>query len=194
MAKQLSWYITRSADIVAWLLAIGAVLIGLFASTRILGAKPGAPWLIDLHRMFSVLTVAFTAVHIAAIVADNFVQFGLADVSISMASQWRPGGVAWGIVAAYLLVTVEVSSRIKRRLPDRLRRTLHLASVPLVTFASVHAWQAGSDTRSPLVIGPAVALIVTAVGLLYWRVRHGRVGAATLIAESRGAESDSVRR
>ncbi|MFT5531676.1 MAG: sulfoxide reductase heme-binding subunit YedZ [Candidatus Poriferisodalaceae bacterium] len=170
------------------------MLIGLFASTRILGAKPGARWLIDLYRMFSVLTVAFTAVHIAAIVADNFVQFGLADVSISMDSQWRPGGVAWGIVAAYLLATVEVSSRIKRRLPDRLRRTLHLASVPLVTFASVHAWQSGSDTRSPLVIGPAVALIVTAVGLLYWRVRHGRVGAATLIAESRGAESDSVRR
>jgi DMSO/TMAO reductase YedYZ heme-binding membrane subunit len=188
---QLSWYVTRSAGVVAWTLAMASVVFGLLASTRILGSRPRAPWLIDLHRMLSVLTVVFTAVHIAAIVADNFVQFGLADIAVPMASAWRPGAVAWGIVATYLLVAVELSSRVRHHLPEWLWRTIHLTSLPLVVFASLHAWWAGSDTRNPLLVGPAVALIVAATGMLWWKVRHGRVAAAALVAESRAGRSET---
>ena len=49
-ATKVWWYVSRASGVVAWLLAAMAVLWGLALSTRALGAKPRAPWLLDLHR------------------------------------------------------------------------------------------------------------------------------------------------
>ena len=61
---------------------------------RALGDKPKAPWLLDLHRHLGGLTVLFTGLHMAALVADSYAQFGLADLLVPFASEWRPGAVA----------------------------------------------------------------------------------------------------
>ncbi|MSW45983.1 MAG: ferredoxin-NADPH reductase, partial [Actinobacteria bacterium] len=44
------WYVSRSAGIVGWALCAASVLWGMALSTRALGRKPSAPWLLDLHR------------------------------------------------------------------------------------------------------------------------------------------------
>jgi hypothetical protein len=56
------------------------------------------------------LGVVFTAVHVAAIVADSYVHFGLVDVLVPLAATWHPLAVAWGIVGLYLLLAVEITS------------------------------------------------------------------------------------
>jgi DMSO/TMAO reductase YedYZ heme-binding membrane subunit len=68
-----------------------------------------------------------------------------------MASTFRPGAVAWGIVATYLLVAVQVTSWLMRRLPRRLWHAVHLSSFGLFAMATVHGFQSGADRGTLLV-------------------------------------------
>lgn len=145
------WYVSRSAGIVGWALCAASVLWGLALATRALGRKPSAPWLLDLHRFLGGLAVVFVAVHMVSLMLDPFVRFTVGDLLVPFASvQYEPGAVAWGIVAFYLLVAVEVTSLLKRRIPARLWRGVHLSSYVLYAFATVHLLTAGSDRFNPL--------------------------------------------
>ena len=61
-------------------------------------------WVLDLHRFLGGLATVFVCVHVAAVVFDSYVAFGLADVLVPLASSWHPVAVAWGVVALYLLL------------------------------------------------------------------------------------------
>lgn len=125
--------------------------------------------------------MTFTAVHVVAVLSDTFVAFALADVLVPMRSAWRPGAIAWGVVAMYLLVAVDLSSRLRRYVPDRAWRSVHTAGFGLFVSATVHAGQAGTDATNPVALGLAASLIVTILGLSYWRIRYRRVPGRELV-------------
>jgi DMSO/TMAO reductase YedYZ heme-binding membrane subunit len=133
-----------------------------------LGHKVRPPWLLAVHRFLGGASVAFVAMHIVGVVADSYVHFGWADVLVPMASHWRPGAVAWGIVALYLLVAVEGTSLAMKRLPKRLWRGVHLTSFVLYAMTDVHAVLAGHDARHMLyrAIGLTAIPIVTLLVLM----------------------------
>src|SRR5204862_328066 len=79
------------------------VLWGLVLSTKLLGKRPRANWVLDLHRFLGGAAVVFTGIHVASIVLDSYVHFGLVDVLVPLASSSHPVAVAWGIVALYLV-------------------------------------------------------------------------------------------
>jgi predicted ferric reductase len=161
----LTWTAARAGGIVAWALAAASILWGLAISTRATGPRPGRPWLYDLHRFLGGLAVVFTAVHVGAVLLDGFTPFGLADVLVPFAASWHPTAVAWGIVAFYLLLAVELTSLIRTRIPARLWRGVHLASFVLFVTSTIHALTAGTDRGSTLLVAPMVAT-VAAVGVL----------------------------
>jgi hypothetical protein len=169
MNEQLWWYAARASGLVAWGLATLAVVWGLALSTRLLGKRLAPAWLLDLHRFLGGLTTVFVVVHIGALVADSYAHFGLAEVFVPLASSWKPGPVAWGIVAFYLLVAVEVTSLARRRLPARLWRLVHIASLPLWVISTLHLLTAGTDAANPLV--QWAALLSTAAVLFTTLVR-----------------------
>ena len=144
------WYLSRATGLVAWGLAVASILFGLALASRALGPRPKAPWLLALHRWLGGLTVLFTGVHIAAVVADSFVHFGVADVLVPFASSWKPVQVAWGIVAAWLLVAIELTSLQMRRLSKRTWHAIHLTSYLVAVLATVHGLTAGTDTTNPV--------------------------------------------
>src|SRR2546426_114733 len=90
MSAQLPWYVARASGIVAWALLAGSVLWGLSMTTRTFQRRVRRPWLLDLHRFLGGLAVIFTLVHVAAIVGDTYVHFGLAEVLVPLASKWHP--------------------------------------------------------------------------------------------------------
>lgn len=139
------WYVARASGIVAWALVATSVLWGQALATRALGQRPKAPWLLDLHRFLGALSVVFTVVHLGGLVADSYVHFGLADLFVPMASGWRPGGVAWGIVSLYMLLAIQITSLLMRRLPKRWWKLVHRSSFGLFVFSTVHLFTAGSD-------------------------------------------------
>ena len=106
-------------------------------------------WRIDLHRCLSMLSIVFLGVHMAALVPDNFVYFAWAEIFVPFASEWRPGSVAWGVVAFWLLVAVEITSLLRGRIPNRLWRSIHFLSFAVWIGATIHLFYAGTDAEHP---------------------------------------------
>jgi len=167
---QIWWYLTRSSGFIAWGLSILAIMLGLALATRALGPNPRPAWLLDLHRFVGGLTVLFLAVHLGSLVADSFVHFGVADLLVPFASSWKSGAVAWGVLAFWFLIAVELSSLMMRRLPRRTWRTIHLTSYLAAVMATVHAFTAGTDADNPLVIWSVVASVSMATFFLVFRL------------------------
>jgi hypothetical protein len=168
--SQLTWYVARSAGIVAWALLSASVLWGLVMTTRVARGRVRAAWLLDLHRYLGGLATIFVGVHVVAIVADSYVHFGVASVLLPFASTWRPTAVAWGVVAAYVLLAVELTSLVRARLPKPVWRAVHFASFPLFVLATVHGLTAGTDAHSILFRWVAVVAIAAVAALTAVRV------------------------
>jgi len=174
MKDQLWWYTARSGGFVAWGLLAASVLWGLSISTKALGTRARPNWLLDLHRFLGGFAVVFTAIHVLAIMADSYVHFGLSDVLVPFASAWSPNAVAWGIVAMYLLIAIEVSSLLRRRIPKRAWRAIHFASFPLYVFSTLHAFMAGTDSSGTVFTAVAVVVSLAIVILTIRRVNQAR--------------------
>lgn len=179
-ATKVWWYVSRSTGIVAWALLALAVLWGLALSTRALGRKTPAPWLLDVHRFMGGLAVLFTIIHFVTLSFDPYLtstyDYTIVQAFVPFASQWKPGALAWGIVAFYLLLAVELTSLVKNRLPQKFWRGVHLASYPLYAMATIHLLAAGSDNQNPLLRWSVLATVGAVVFFTVYRmVGPGRV-------------------
>lgn len=180
MTQKLVWYTIRASGIVTWGLATASVLWGLLLSSRP-SRRPRPAWVLDLHRFIAGLSCAFLSVHVGALLLDSYVGFSPAAITIPFASHWRPGAVAWGILACYLLVAVEITSLLMARLPRRLWHAIHLGSFVVFAAATVHGLTAGTDARNPVLRLFAIVSIAAVVELAVLRVvararRRSRVG------------------
>src|SRR3954465_2361052 len=166
--NHLFWYTARAGGIVAWALLAASVIWGLWLSGRVrpFGARPA--WILDLHRFLGGLATIFVGVHVGSILLDSYTSFGPADVLVPFASSWHPVAVAWGVVGLYVLLAVELTSLARHRLPKRLWRTLHVASLPLFVLATVHYVQAGTDASNVLSLA-SIGVVSAAVVLLFVR-------------------------
>lgn len=189
MDEKLWWYLSRATGLVAWGLAVASILLGLALASRALGKKPPAPWLLALHRWTGGLTIAFTLGHVGALVADSFVHFGWADVLVPFASSWRPAAVAWGVLAMWLLVAIELTSLQMRRLPKRLWRAVHLSSYLVAVLATAHGFTAGTDTRSGAFAWVAVAAVGSMAFFAMYRALAPIKGARARRAAARSGRS-----
>ena len=193
-STKLWWYVSRSAGVVGWALCAASVLWGMALATRALGRKPSAPWLLDLHRFLGGLAVTFVAVHMVSLMLDPFVKFTLGDLFVPFAStQYKPNAVAWGIVAMYLLVAVEVTSLLKKRIPIRLWRSVHLTSYALYAFATVHLLTAGTDRFNPVLRWTVLTSVGAVVFFTAYRlVGPGRAASVRSAARARSAASPTA--
>ena len=168
MNPKIWWYLARGAGLTSWALAAATLVWGLLLSTRFFTKRPRPAWILDIHRTLGGLTVAFVGVHMVGLFADGYVHFGPAQLFIPLASTWRPGAVAWGIVALYLLIAVEVTSLLRRHLPASWWRRLHVAGIAVFPLGTIHALTAGTDA------GPLfrkVVIGVTALVVFLWVLR-----------------------
>ncbi|MFI5047528.1 MAG: ferric reductase-like transmembrane domain-containing protein [Acidimicrobiia bacterium] len=175
MTQHVWWYTARAGGLVAWGLVVASCTWGLLLALRahVLGFRPTAAWTLSLHRWLGALAVTFTAVHVLALLADNFVGFGVTDVLVPFATSWHPVAVAWGIVGMYLLAAVEITSLFRLRVRPRTWRAIHLLSYVLLGVTTIHLLTAGTDSTT--VIPEALAVVAGMVAvfgstlLLMWR-------------------------
>jgi DMSO/TMAO reductase YedYZ heme-binding membrane subunit len=172
MSSQVMWYAARAGGMVAWALAAGSVVWGLALSTHALGRRPRPAWLFDLHRFrfLGGLAAVFTAVHVLAVLADSYVRFSLLNVLVPLTGGWHPLAVAWGVVGAWLLAAVELTSLARARLPRRLWRRVHYGGFALFALTTVHALAAGTDGCSPAFLLAVLAACALVAGLTGIRV------------------------
>jgi predicted ferric reductase len=171
LSQPLWWYTIRASGLVAWALLLGAVAWGLVLSIRPI-RRPRPAWALDLHRFLGGLAFVFIALHLVGLLFDTFVGFSVTDLFVPMASHWRPGAVAFGVVAAYLAVAVEVTSLLMRRLPRRVWHSIHLLSLAALVLVTVHAFTAGADASSAVVVGLEVLSSAVVSSLAVVRVLY----------------------
>lgn len=174
MSTHIWWYLSRSTGIVASVLVAASVIWGLLLSTRLLQGGPKPAWHLDLHRMLGGLAVLFTGLHVGVLFLDGNSDYGPADVLVPFASAWRPAAVALGVVALYLLVAVQGTSLVMRRLPRRFWHGVHIGSYGLFWLVALHGALAGSDATNPLFRLGSIAAIVAVLVLTAYRVLVGR--------------------
>lgn len=169
-AEQLWWYVARSGGIVALVLTGLSVVWGLAVSTKVMQGAPSPKWLLSLHKWFGGLAVTFSGIHIAALIADSYVHFGITDIFIPFAADWKPGAVAWGIVTTYLLLAVQVSSVFMKRIPRTWWKRIHMSSWLLFWTGLIHGLTAGTDASHPVYIGVTSVMTLLVVFLTGLRI------------------------
>lgn len=164
------WYLTRSTGIVAAALSVVSLAWGFFFTSRTMGSRLRANWWLSLHKWLGGMTLSFVVVHMAVSWLD-------ADQALRLVDLFVPNGeIGWsigvGVVAAWLFVLVVLPSvaRIRRRLPRRLWRTVHLLAVPAVVLTGIHTATAGTDATAQTFILGFSALVSFAVFTLTIRV------------------------
>ncbi len=168
--EKLAWYVARSSGIVAWATVTASILWGLTLSSRLVRKRGVPAWLLDLHRYLGTLSLVFVVVHLGALWADNFVYFGWSELFVPMKSPWKTGAVAWGIVAFYLLVAIQITSWLMRRMPRRIWHAIHLTSIGLWISATVHTFLAGQDRHNTLLQWFVVISTILVLQLTIFRV------------------------
>jgi DMSO/TMAO reductase YedYZ heme-binding membrane subunit len=132
---------------------------------------------LDLHRFLGGLTVVFVAIHIAGLLGDQFVGFGPTEILVPFTSSYKPWAVALGIVGMYLLVAIEITSLLMRRIPRKTWHAIHLSSFVLFVVATVHGVLAGTDRHNAVLqwaylLTAALVLGMTLVRI--WSPRRDR--------------------
>jgi len=172
--EQLWWYVARSGGIVALVLTGLSVIWGLMLSTKVMQGTPSPKWLLSLHKFLGGLAVSFSGVHIGALVLDSYVHFGITDILVPFASDWQPGAVAWGIISMYLLVAVQASSMMMKRLPRKVWKMIHMSSWLLFWTGLIHGATAGTDASNPIYIVATGAMTALVSFLTLFRILSSR--------------------
>lgn len=170
MDEHLWWYVARSSGLIAWMIVTASMAFGLTLSTRLFGRGVAPAWLLDLHRHFGGLVLGFTALHMGALVADSYVEFGVRELLVPMAATWKTGAVAWGVLAMWLFVVIELTSFAMRRLPKKLWRVVHMTSFFAFVMTTAHGLMAGSDAQRLLVQLGALSAVMTVMFLTLVRI------------------------
>ena len=168
--EQLWWYTARAGGIVAWGLLAASVLWGLALSTKAFGKRPRPNWLLDMHQWLGTLTMVFLGVHIAGLMFDSYVDFGLTDVLVPFASSWDPAAVAWGVVALWLLLAVELTALGRRYLPKKVWRSVHYLSFPVFVLSTIHGVAAGTDAATTFAVATVVVVVAMVAMLSFVRL------------------------
>jgi methionine sulfoxide reductase heme-binding subunit len=161
-----AWYVARASGLVAFGILTLSVWLGLATSTRVLG-RGRQKHVVGWHQTLAWTGLSAIALHAVSLLFDPTLNFGLSSVLVPLASAWRPGAVAAGVVAGWLTLTLATSFRMRKRIGQKGWRRLHYASFAAFLLTVGHALTAGTDLRgvSGLLIGGIAMAPVVWLGL-----------------------------
>jgi methionine sulfoxide reductase heme-binding subunit len=146
-SSAVTWYLARASGVVAYILLTVVVVVGVTLAGKIRLRWPRFA-VVDVHRFGSLLVGVFIALHATMLALDTYLPFSPIQLVVPFASSYRPLPTALGIVAMELLVAVAITNLIRKRLPYRLWRRAHYATLVVWLAATVHGLTVGSDRGS----------------------------------------------
>ncbi|MTA33402.1 MAG: ferredoxin-NADPH reductase, partial [Actinobacteria bacterium] len=159
---QIWWFLTRASAMVGWVLLTLTAVWGILLKTRILRGADNPEWLKITHRYISGLAMAMVALHIVTLVLDDYIDFGWADVLIPFSTSFEPLAVALGVVAFWLLVSIQLTAVLAKWLPEVLWKVVHLSSYGVLVLVALHSALVGTDVGTPWYTAVSLILITTA--------------------------------
>jgi predicted ferric reductase len=157
------WFAMRASGITAWTLLSATIMWGLLLRTRILPATSPVR-LMNLHKYLGSLALLTLAIHLVTVFLDPTLGFTWANILIPFTAAWKPLALATGIIAAYLMVPVQLVARVRAKMGKAgatwFNRT-HLIAYAAWPLATAHYVMAGTDA-----LVPASIMLISSVTLV----------------------------
>jgi sulfoxide reductase heme-binding subunit YedZ len=181
----LIWIIARGAGIAAF--AALSVATGLGAATSARDRlSPGNRLIWQyVHRATALSGVCLILLHITLLLADPFAHVGALGALVPLASGYRPWQVSLGVIAAYCLAAVTLTSLWRVRLAARVAtarawRSVHVLAYLAWVSAAWHFLFTGTDSgrwwaQAVLCAGAVVVVVGVAVRVTAAITRRPRV-------------------
>lgn len=158
-----AWLVARAAGFVAFGLLTLSVWLGLAMSTKLVPPRRMKS-LLGWHQTLIWTGLGMVALHGGALLLDPTLHFGLRVVLVPGTSPWRPVAVSAGVVTAWLMVTLAISFRVRRRIGVKAWRRLHYAAFAGFALGLGHALAVGTDMRG----GTGLIVAALAGGPVLW--------------------------
>jgi predicted ferric reductase len=141
-----TWYITRAAGWVAYMLLWFSVVWGLAIPTKFFEKLLSPTFAVDFHEYLSLLAIGFVVLHVSVLMVDQYLPFTLAQVLFPFISPYRPFWVGLGVIGAYLSGLVTITFYLRKRIGQKRFKQIHLFSMFGYLGVVLHAFFSGSDS------------------------------------------------
>jgi sulfoxide reductase heme-binding subunit YedZ len=153
------WLASRAAGIVGFT-ALGIVsILGLVSALKLVAPATVArlrPW----HERLAITGLVAIALHGALLLLDPWLHPGLLGVFVPFTMGYRPLWTGLGIIAFYCLAAFGLSFYQRRRIGARRWRSAHRFASLAFVLGGLHGLMAGTDARSPLLLGLIIGFFV----------------------------------
>ena len=146
------WLASRAAGIVGFT-ALGIVsILGLVSALKLV--KPAtAARMRSWHERLAITGLVVIALHGLLLLADPWLHPGVTGIFVPFTMGYRPLWTGLGIIAFYCLAAFGLSFYQRRRIGARRWRSAHRFASLAFGLGGIHALMAGTDARSPLLLG-----------------------------------------
>lgn len=163
------WVAARATGLVAYALLTGAMLAGLAVRSRSTAPMKGSE-AVDLHRHLSLLALCMTGAHGLFLVLDDQVDISPLALVVPGLVPYRPVWTGLGVAAAWLMLAVHLSFRMRSRIGARAWRRLHRATYAVFGAATLHGLLSGTDSGSPWALALYGGAATTVFAMTGWRI------------------------
>jgi sulfoxide reductase heme-binding subunit YedZ len=171
----IDWYAARAAGVVAYVLLSVVVTLGLTMAGRARLARWPKFAIEDVHRLGGILVGVFVTIHVVTIAIDAYLPFALPSLVVPGIARYRPLWVAFGIVAAELLLALAFTNHYRHRLLSHATwRRIHYLNFVVWLSATVHGIGSGTDRNAAWLLAVYTAATAAVAGAIVWRFLHVR--------------------
>jgi predicted ferric reductase len=141
-----TWYITRAAGWVAYMLLWFSVVWGLAIPSKFFEKLLSPTFAVDFHEYLSLLAIGFVILHVSVLMVDQYLPFSVAQILFPFISPYRPFWVGLGVIGAYLSALVTITFYLRKRIGQKRFKQIHLLSMVGYLGVVLHAFLSGSDS------------------------------------------------
>ncbi len=149
-SENVTWFITRSAGFIAYLLLWLSTAWGLALPSKIFDRLLHRTFTFDFHQYISLLSLGFLALHVLVLLVDQYLPFTWVQLFVPFLAPYRPFWVGIGVIALYLTVLVTITFYIRQRIGMKTFRYIHYSSLIAYLGATAHSLFSGTDTVLPI--------------------------------------------
>jgi sulfoxide reductase heme-binding subunit YedZ len=165
----LFWITSRAAGTAALILASLSVSVGLLMGGRLARGRLKSVDLRVGHEALSLATLLAIAVHGLALLGDNFLHPGVADIAVPFLGRYRPLWTGVGIIAGWGLAALGLSYYARQYIGAARWRTIHRFTVLAWAAAVAHSVLAGTDGKQAWFLVLTALFVVPAAVLFLAR-------------------------
>ena len=168
-STQTTWFITRSAGMIAYLLLWLSTIWGLAISSKIIDRLLQRSFTFDFHQVSSLLALGFLGLHVFILMADQYLPYTFTQILVPFLSPYRPFWVGIGVLAFYISILVTATFYLRQKIGMKTFRLIHYTSLIGYLGATFHGIFAGTDSSLPAAMLMYVATFLVVVFLVaYW--------------------------